>query len=69
MNTTNQPCREIKNYEYRVRTTPEYTAPIEEGWEVVDVFIKTLGEVHITYAIVFRKLIPTLIPKDTDTNK
>lgn len=60
MNTTNIAMRELKHYEYRVKATPEYVSPIEEGWELVDVFLKWVGEFdnkHLNYLLVFRKQI------------
>ena len=58
MNTTNEAQRELKYYEYRVKATPEFTSPIEEGWEVVNVFIGWLPNGYVNYYIVFRKQIP-----------
>ena len=58
MNSTNEAMRDIKYYEYRVKATPEYIQPIEEGWELVDVFIKWLPNGYVNYVLVFRKQIP-----------
>jgi len=55
---TNEAQRELKHYEYRVKPTPEYCSPIEEGWELVDVFLKWLDNGHLNYLLVFRKQIP-----------
>ena len=55
---TNKGAREIKYYEYRVKATPEFVSPIEEGWEVVNVFIGWLPNGYVNYYIVFRKRIP-----------
>ncbi len=46
---------QLKNYEYRVRATPEYTADIREDWELVNVFLTYLSNGHINYIIVFRR--------------
>lgn len=59
MTTTNEAMRELKYYEYRVKATPEYCSPIEEGWELVDVFMKWLPNGYsLNYILVFRKQIP-----------
>ena len=58
MNSLNQVSRELRQYEYRVKQTPEYSGPIEEGWELVDVFIKRLPNCYVNYLLVFRKEIP-----------
>lgn len=57
MNTTNEAQRELKIYEYQVQATPQYCSPIEEGWEIVDVFIKWLANGNLNYLLVFRKQI------------
>jgi hypothetical protein len=55
MNTITEPKRELKYYEYRVKSTPEFLSPIDENWEVVDLFIKWLPNGCLTYLVVFRK--------------
>jgi len=48
-------ARELKIYEYRVKATPEFVYPIEEGWEVIDVYIKHLSNGCVNYVLVFRR--------------
>ena len=47
--------RVLKNYEYRVKATPEYCCDINEQWELVDVFLKRLENGYRNYVLVFRK--------------
>jgi hypothetical protein len=60
MNTTNEAMRELKYYEYRIKATPEFVSPIEEGWEVINVFTERLPSGYVNYYIVFRKQIPII---------
>ena len=70
MNTTNGAARELKHYEYRVKATPEYIHPIEDGWELVDVFMKWLPNGYLNYVLVFRKQIPRdTIPPNPPTQR
>ncbi len=47
--------RDIKEYEYRVKCTPEYCYPIDEDWTLIDVFLKRLEIGYRNYVLVFRR--------------
>jgi hypothetical protein len=55
MNYEQKVGRIVKVYEYRVQATSEYASPIEEDWELVDVFLKWLPSGYVNYVLVFRK--------------
>jgi hypothetical protein len=60
MNDEQKADRIVKVYEYRVRATPEYASPIEEDWELVDVFLKWLPNGYVNYVLVFRRQLTPL---------
>lgn len=50
-----QPARKKIRYEYRIKSTPEYTSDIEEQWEVYNVFHSYLSNKEHNFIIVFRR--------------
>lgn len=64
----NQASREVIEYEYRIESTPKYISPINEFWEIHQVFHSYLPNGHHNFIAIFRRQLKPAPTKEGDSS-